>query len=90
LALFQRFASGLDFTAMLHAIDSMSHRHPVKDLIDNGVRLDLRLAYPFRIGNTRAEAAMTVQAANGGYSVYLPTSNFVFDRRAYGTLRFTF
>lgn len=90
LALFQRFASGIDLTAMLYALDTMSHRHPVNDLQDHEMRLDLRLAYPFRVGATRAELAVAAQAANGGYPVYLPSQRFVFPRRVLGTLRLEF
>ncbi len=90
LALFQRFAGGIELTALLYAIDTMSHRHPVRDATPHHKRLDLRIGYPFRIGSTRAEAAITVQAANGDYSLYFPSANFIFDRRAYGTLRFEF
>lgn len=90
LALFQRFAGGIEFSALLHAVDTMSHRHPVADVTTLNKRLDLRIAYPFRVGSSRVEAAVTVQAANGAYPLFLPSNGFAFDRRAYGTLRFEF
>jgi iron complex outermembrane receptor protein len=90
LALFQRLSGGVEITAILYAVDSMSHRHALNDLIEDSRRLDLRITYPFRVGSTRVEAAVTVQAANGSYPTYLPSRNFEFDRRTYGTLRFEF
>lgn len=89
LALFQRIGA-LEFTAQLHGVDSMSLRNPVSDRTGPLMRLDLRLAWPFRIGATRAEIAVASQAANGGYPVFMPSRQFEFARRTFGTLRLEF
>lgn len=89
LALFQRLPHGLDLSVMLHATGAMSYGQNIAtDILPSMQRVDLRLAYPFRVGSTRAEAAVTVQAADGRYPEYRPS--YIFDRRAYGTLRFEF
>ncbi|MGE5467007.1 MAG: TonB-dependent receptor plug domain-containing protein [Ignavibacteria bacterium] len=48
-------------------------------------RIDVRLAKRFLVGTTRAEAAVTVQAANGSQPEFVPTQTF--SRRAFATLR---
>ena len=58
--------------------------------LPNRRRIDARLAYPFRIGDTRMEAAVTAQAANGNYPDYLMNRGFEFERRAFGTLHIEF
>jgi iron complex outermembrane receptor protein len=90
LAWFQRLTGGAELTVQLHGLDSMSHRNEVSDRTDPLERIDLRLAWPFRIGSTRAEVAVMSQAANGGYPIYLPSEKFEFHRRTYGTLRLEF
>jgi iron complex outermembrane receptor protein len=90
LAVFQRMPGGLELTAVLHGQDSMSHRNVVTDKTDPLERLDLRVAYPFRMGSTKAEIAVTVQAANGDHPIYLPSQKFEYDRRTFGTLKVEF
>lgn len=89
IALFQKLPLELDLSVMFHAMGAMTWRNAVEQLPGRH-RVDVRLARPFRIGSTRAEAALTVQAANGGYPEFLLTENFKFERRAYGTLRLEF
>jgi iron complex outermembrane receptor protein len=89
LALLQKLPHDFDLSVMWHATGAMSYGQNIaSDILPAMQRIDLRLAYPFRVGSTRAEAAVTVQAANGSHPEYRPA--FIFDRRAYGTLRFTF
>ncbi|MDO8959287.1 MAG: TonB-dependent receptor [Rhodocyclaceae bacterium] len=89
LALFQKLPHDFDLSVMWHATGAMSYaRNIASDILPAMQRVDLRLAYPFRVGSTRAEAAVTVQAADGSHPEYRPF--YLFDRRAYGTLRFTF
>lgn len=89
LALFQKLPASMNLTVMYHALGRMTWRGG-KDLLPPTQRLDLRLDYPFRIGTTRAEAALTVQALNGDQPEFLPSANFRFQRRAFGTLRLEF
>jgi len=89
LALFQKLPAQLDLGVIFHSISPMTWRGD-EDLLPTTHRLDLRLAYPFRIGSTRAEAALTVQAVNGDVPEFQPTENFFFKRRVFGTLRIDF
>jgi len=89
LALFQKLPANLDLSVMFHAIGKMTWRGD-EDTMPSTHRLDLRLAYPFRVGSTRAEAALVVQAANGDVPEFQSSENFFFKRRAFGTLRIEF
>lgn len=89
IALFQKLPAGLDLGVMFHALGAMTWRDSGEQLPSQH-RTDIRLAYPFRIGSTRAEAAVVVQAANGSRPEFLPSENFKFERRAFGTLRLEF
>lgn len=89
VALFQKLPFELDLSLMVHTIGAMTWRNP-RNSLPNRQRVDVRLAYPFRIGPTRAEVAMAVQAANGNYTEFLPSENFEVGRRAYTTLRIAF
>lgn len=91
LALFQKLPFNLDLALMYHSTGKMSWRDDVRSLPAHH-RVDVRLAYPFRIGGTRAEAAVMVQAANGDYLASFPYTNHQLyqERRAYGTLRIEF
>lgn len=91
LALFQKLPHDLDLSVMFHTSGAMTWRDQERALASLH-RTDVRLAWPFRIGATRAEAAFTMQAANGGHVEFRPEKNidFVFERRAYGTLRVEF
>lgn len=89
IALFQKLPGNLDLSLMFHAMGAMTWRNE-ETRLPSRHRLDLRLAHPFRIGSTRAEAAVTVQAANGSYPEFLPSANFMSERRAFGTLRLEF
>lgn len=89
LALFQKLPANLDLSVMFHAIGAVTWRGD-EDIIPSTHRLDLRLAYPFRMGSTRAEAALTVQAANGDVPEFQSTEGFLFKRRAFATLHLEF
>lgn len=89
LALFQKLPLNLDLSLMFHSIGAMTWRTD-DELLAPRRRVDVRLAYPFRMGSTRAEASVTVQAANGDYLEFLPSQNFKVERRAFGTLRLEF
>jgi len=89
VALFQKLPYDLDLSLMYQSIDAMTWRGASEKLPARH-RVDARLALPFRIGSTRAEASFTVQATNGNYQEFLPSQGFTFERRAYGTLRLEF
>jgi hypothetical protein len=72
---------------MYHSTGKMSWGGDAKDVLPASHRLDARLALLFRIGSTKAEAAVTVQAADGGNPEHLLSKNFTSERRAFGTLR---
>lgn len=87
LALFQALPGNVVLSVLYHHIGAMTWRGS-NEMLPNIQRLDVRLAQPFRIGRTRAEAAVTVQAAQGGYAEFLPGTEF--ERRAFATLRLDF
>jgi iron complex outermembrane receptor protein len=90
IALFQKLPGGLDFSVMFHTLGSMTWGNGDSGQLPNRRRIDARLAYPFLVGSTRVEAAMTVQAANGNYPDSLMKYGYEFERRAFGTLRIEF
>ncbi|GAB1394360.1 TonB-dependent receptor [Rhodocyclaceae bacterium] len=89
LALFQKLPANLDLSVMFHAVGAVTWRGD-EDIMPSTHRLDLRLAYPFRMGSTRAEAALTVQAANGDVPEFQATESFLFKRRAFASLHLAF
>ncbi len=92
LALFQKLPGNIDLSLIYSTTTEMTWRDLERSLRPIG-RTDLRIAYPFRMGSTRAEASLTVQALGGGYVASYPRTNFPslsFERRAFGTLRLEF
>jgi len=92
IAWFQKLPQGVDLAVIYSTTSEMTWRNQAKKLKPIG-RTDVRLAYPFRIGATKAEVAVTVQALGGDYVAYYPEENFprlLFERRAFGTLRLEF
>lgn len=87
LALFQKLPGSANLSILYHHAGAMTWRG-ANDLLPNTRRLDVRLARAFRVGDTRAEAAVTVQAAQGGYAEFLPSTEF--DRRAFFSLRLNY
>ena len=89
LALFQKLPHDLDLTLMYYSLGAMTWGN-AKDSLPSSHRIDARVALPFRIGSTKAEAAVVVQSVNGGNPEYQFSKNFVSERRAFGTLRLEF
>lgn len=89
LALFQKLPADFDLSIMYHFNGTMTWRGEHEQMGHNR-RVDVRLAYPFRMSGMRAEAAVVVQSANGDEPVFLPAENFVYERRVFGTLRFEY
>lgn len=90
LALFQRLPFDLELSLIHHTEGEMTWRGESRRFSQR--RTDIRLAMPFRIGSTRAEAAVTVQSANGNYLAFFPYDDkrLIQERRAFGTLRLEF
>jgi iron complex outermembrane receptor protein len=85
IAYFQKFANGLDVT-LTHQDNSpaVPHNSNINDLFPM-TRTDLRLAWPFRMGNRPAEAALVVQNLGLPYQDF--DQRFWFMKRAFVTLR---
>jgi iron complex outermembrane receptor protein len=84
LVLFQTLADNIDLT-LTYAETGPMVWESLATMLPYQHRADVRLAKRFLVGKTRVEAAVTVQAANGGYQEYVPTR--IFERRAFATLR---
>lgn len=88
LAWFQQLPRGYDLVLMRHERSQMSWERgsQVPDrLLPAASRLDLRLAKHWRVGRSKAEAALTVQALDGDH--FDTRQSFQFQRRAFLTLR---
>lgn len=86
VALFQQLPCQWQFSAIYQMTGSMTWRDK-RDLLPVQHRTDVRLAYPFRIGASRAEAAFTVQSVEGARPFFLPRKGFEQGRRSFLTLR---
>ena len=84
LAWFQSLPGGRDFTLLWYERGAMTW-HQVAQQIPGLSRIDLRLAQRWRIGSSKAEAALTVQAINGDQVD--GNVSYQFQRRAFLTLR---
>jgi iron complex outermembrane receptor protein len=91
LAWFQRLPNNFDLGVIHSSTGRMTWRDENK-VLGRTERTDIRLAKPFRIGATRGEAALVVQAAGGDYVASRPADgySFVQERRAFGTLSLEF
>ncbi len=90
LALFQRLNHGWDVTLLVHARDSMNWRRSSDNMLEPATRVDLRVARQFRLGQVRAEAAMTLHSLNGDQQEFLSVRPTIFQRRIFATLRLEF
>lgn len=89
IAWFQKLPYDFDFGLIHQSIGAMTW-NKASDQLPSRRQLDVRLAKQFRIGSSRAEAAIVVQAANGSLPVYQTGTGFSLERRAFGTLRIEF
>lgn len=92
VALFQDLPWGMKFSLVNSVVNPMTWRDPARALPKQR-RTDIRLAYPFRVGGTRAEFALLVHSAEGSYVASFPYKNRTplrQERRAFGTLRVEF
>ena len=86
LALFQRLPGDLQLSVIHERLGSMTFRD-YRDWMPFARRTDVRLAYPFRIGPSKAELAFTVQSAEGDRPFFLIRRNFELARKSFLTLR---
>lgn len=84
VALFQSLPGDCGLTLIYSQITPMVW-NALSDRIPEQHRVDARLSKRLTVGVTRIEAAVTVQAADGGYTEFVPTQTF--RRRAFATLR---
>jgi iron complex outermembrane receptor protein len=89
IAWFQKLPYDFDLSVIHHSTGSMSWSK-AEEALPNLRRLDLRLAKFFKVGSTRAEASVTVQALNGNMPAYQGGIGYIFERRAFGSLRLEF
>lgn len=92
LALFQKLPLDFDFSLIFHTSTPMTWRHQQTKLPELR-RVDARLAKSFRMGATRAEAAISVHAVGGDYVASYPLISqpaMIQERSAFGTLRLEF
>lgn len=89
LGLFQKLPHQWDLTLLLTARDGMSWRRETFSL-GSTTRLDLRLAHQFRLGPSRAEAALVWQALNGDQAELDSRTERLFKSRVFATLRLEF
>lgn len=86
IAWFQRLPAQFQLTVIYQQMGSMTWRDK-RDWLSATHRTDVRLAYPFRMGRTKAEASFTVQSAEGDRPFFLTRKNFELGRRCFVNLR---
>ena len=84
LAWFQQLPRAVDLTLMWHERSTMNWDSVARQL-PAARRVDLRLARPWRLGASKAELALTVQALNGDQIEGYP--DYRFQRRVFVTLK---
>lgn len=91
VALFQKLPSDWDLSLIYTATDSLFWVRR-SDTTPAYTQTDIRLARKFRVGDARAEAALTVRAADGSHVDFVEKGypEMVMDRRAIATLRLDF
>jgi iron complex outermembrane receptor protein len=92
LALFQDLPAEFELSVFYTTAGAMTWI-TTRDTLPPIRQLDLRLAKHFRVGATRAEAAVKLTAVNGGHPEYSadPTRPIsMLDRRAFATLKLAF
>lgn len=91
LALFQKLPAGWDLS-LIHTSTASLFWVRQNDATPAFSQTDIRLARSFRIGDTRAEAALTVRSADGSHIDFVERGYpaMVMDRRAVATLRLDF
>ena len=88
IALFQRLPGDMQLSVIHARMGGMTWRDD-RDWLAFSRQTDIRLAYPFRIGQSKAELAYTVQSVEGDRPFFLvrPGFNFKLARKDFLTLR---
>lgn len=89
LAWFQQLPHDWDVSFLYHGHSGMTWRTQAARL-PSTQRVDVRVAKQFRLGQTRAEAAVTVQALGGDQVEFTSQVPSVFTRRAFASLKLEF
>lgn len=91
LTWFQKLPAGYDLSLIHYAVGEYMYIRN-SDRIPAHRQTDVRLSRQFRIGATRAEAALTVRAAFGGHEDFVERGlpEVYLGRRAHATLKFEF
>lgn len=86
IAWFQQLPASMELSVIHQVTGSMTWRN-----IDNWIgvthRTDVRLAYPFRIHNMRAELSCTAQSIQGNQPTFLTSRQFQAPRRSFVQLK---
>lgn len=83
--LMQKLPLGLEFAGTYHFIGKMQWTRNTEQEVAPYRRLDVRLAYPFRLGGSRGELAYVIQSANGEHAEF--KFDRIFSERQWLTLR---
>lgn len=86
IGVFQRLPWDVQLSVVHERLGGMTFRDN-RDWMPFSHRTDVRLAYPFRIGATKAELAFTVQSVEGDRPFFLVRRNFELARKTFLTLR---
>ena len=86
IGVFQRLPGDWQLSVIHERLGGMTFRDN-RDWMPFSHRTDVRLAYPFRIGTSKAEAAFTVQSVEGDRPFFLVRRNFELTRKSFLTLR---
>ncbi len=91
LTLFQRLPAGFNLS-LIHGTSQPYFWIRKSDMLPAFSQTDVRLAREFRIGSTKAEAAVFARAISGGHVDFIQRGypDAYLDKRIHGTLRFEF
>lgn len=86
IALFQRLPGNVQLGVIHERVGGMTWRSRA-DWMPFAHRTDVRAAYPFRMGDSKAEVAFTVQSVEGPGTFFRVQENFKLARKSFLTLR---
>jgi iron complex outermembrane receptor protein len=86
LAWFQRLGADVELSVIHERLGRMTWRDG-RDWLPVSNRTDVRLARTFRLANSKAEAALTVQSLEGSQDAFLVSRGFELSRRVFVTLK---
>lgn len=86
LAWFQRLGADVELSVIHERLGRMTWRDG-RDWLPVTNRTDVRLARAFRLGDSKAEVALTVQSLEGSRDAFLSSRGFELSRRIFATLK---